>query len=141
MPRTKEMEETVQKRIETQKKKFLKALPDNFGIIESTAKEIGVSRVTIYNWAKNDPDFKEKVEEERELATSLIEKSMVQKGIEGKDTVAQIFLLKNRRPEVYGENKTININHTQEKITVVPAWIEDAEVVETLKLSEGDNVE
>lgn len=62
------------------------------------AEEIGVTERTVYHWKKKHPDFFQALKEGKDPADDLIETSLFLNALNG-DTTAQIFWLKNRRPD------------------------------------------
>lgn len=71
------------------------------------AKAAGISRKTLYNWRDANPDFAEALEDVDEGVTDLVESSALRKAIREGDTTMQIFLLKTRRRDIYGDRQTL----------------------------------
>ena len=67
------------------------------------AHKAGISRKTLYNWRDANPDFAEALADVDEGVTDLVEAAALRKAIRDGDTTMQIFLLKTRRRDVYGD--------------------------------------
>lgn len=84
------------------KKEFLKALKKYEGCIAAASKEVGISRMTVYNWMKEDEKFEKEVyqikEECDEKMREFAEQLLYQKIKEG-DKTCLIFFLKTRHPK------------------------------------------
>jgi hypothetical protein len=69
----------------------------------------GISRATFLNWKKKCARFREEVEHAHEDGLDAIEYRMMQRAKE-KDTLAGIFILRNQRPDVYGDKPVARSN-------------------------------
>ena len=81
--------------------------------IEDIAKNIGISKQTIYNWMKKSVDFLEALKSGQDYADNIIENALFEKAKNG-DTTAMIFWLKNRRPKRWRDKQHNEINLTQD---------------------------
>ena len=103
----------------TFKEKFLQLLESNAGNIKHTLKSTNsgakkVRRSTLYNWLKEDPDFREELDEINEGWIDNVESAIRKEAMEGNVT-AQIFLLKTQaKHRGYVEAKEV----TKRKIKV-----------------------
>ena len=77
------------------KKALLDALEKSLGVVTTACKKVGVGRTTYYEWYNNDPEFKDKVDELKNVALDFAE-SQLHKQIQEGSTAATIFLLKTR---------------------------------------------
>lgn len=75
------------------KKKMIKALEENNGLVTYAAKKVGISRTTHMEWLKNDPEYKQAVEDIKEAELDFTE-SMLKKNIKNGDTACILFALK-----------------------------------------------
>lgn len=66
------------------------------------ARKVRVTRHTLRNWRKANPDFAAEVEAAREAGFEVLEDSMIERGAKD-DTTAAIFMLKGWNPERYRE--------------------------------------
>lgn len=89
---------------ETARKKnlFLEAYQKT-GAIYLAADAVGIDRNTPRVWKKKDPDFKKRMEQAFEANTQYLEWNAYKQAVSGKAPVMLIFLLKSRRPGVYGD--------------------------------------
>lgn len=90
------------------KKKMIATLRAHMGVVKNACEEVGISRVTHYNYLKNDPEYKEAVEsigeEAVDVAESKLHELIMGVKVEGKDGVydrppcksAIIFYLKTK---------------------------------------------
>ena len=102
---------------------------------EQIAQNIGINPDTLYNWIKRFPEISESLKTGKEVVDRQVENALLKRalgytydevtyeyGEEVKrvtkevspDTTAQIFWLKNRKPEVWRDRKELdaNVNHT-----------------------------
>lgn len=95
---------------------------------EQIAKNIGINRDTLYRWKKAYPDFSDALKRGKEVVDRQVENALLKRalgytydevtfedGVEVKrvrkqvvpDTTAQIFWLKNRKPEDWRDKREI----------------------------------
>lgn len=95
---------------------------------EQIAKNIGINRDTLYRWKKAYPDFSDALKRGKEVVDRQVENALLKRalgytydevtfegGLEVKrvrkqvvpDTTAQIFWLKNRKPEEWRDKREI----------------------------------
>ena len=77
------------------KKRFIKQMSDNMGIISYACTAVGISRKTYYNWRDSDADFKDAVEEIEEKEIDFVHKKLLE-NIRKDNVAAQIFYLKTK---------------------------------------------
>lgn len=65
---------------------------------EQIAHNIGITATTIYEWKNRFPEFSETLKKGKEIVDYEVENALLNKALAG-DTTAQIFWLKNRRPD------------------------------------------
>lgn len=65
---------------------------------EQIAKKININRSTLYEWEKKYPDISDALKKGKEVVDYKVENALLDKALNG-DTTAQIFWLKNRRPD------------------------------------------
>ena len=87
-----------------------------------TCKQIalcnGFSLGSYYNWIKEDPKFKEAVEEGRQEGIAVIVNRLYEKAENG-DLSSIIFFLKNRAPERWRDGRDLNVQATANKTTSI----------------------
>tara|TARA_S200002703_G_scaffold157405_1_gene165158 strand:+ start:512 stop:946 length:435 start_codon:yes stop_codon:yes gene_type:complete len=120
---------TVERRIESKKKKVLELLrsEEAYGTLTAVANGLKISRKSIYDWMAKDSDFADEINEIRESVIDKVEASLVKSAVSG-NVVAQIFYLKNNRPLIYAEKKEVSVKTEEKKVLFVSA--EDAEILE-----------
>lgn len=74
---------------------LLEKLKETMGVVAYACEAAGISRVTYYNWFKEDEDFREKAENICEIQKDMAEFALLEK-IKKKDTTAIIFYLKTK---------------------------------------------
>ena len=86
--------------LHTKKKKqeLLTELHVNNNLIATACRKVGVDRRTYYDWIKNDPEFKEKALELKELVLDKMEDCVHEKMFGG-DTTMAIFYAKTKGKE------------------------------------------
>jgi hypothetical protein len=77
------------------KKDFLKAFKQSLGIIAPAAKAANVGRRTVYDWLRDDPEFKKVFEEVKEDQKDFVESALLKK-VKNEDTTAIIFYSKTQ---------------------------------------------
>lgn len=95
--------------IATQQNKdaFIAALRRCMGIVSTASKEVGVSRVTHYQWLKDDPEYKARVEEIAEEVIDFAESAMYKQIAEGNAKMIEFFMKTRGRKRGYEERQTI----------------------------------
>jgi len=77
------------------KRAMLVALEKSLGVVTSACASVGITRVTHYEWMKNDAEYKEAVHDITEMAIDFVE-SKLYKQISKENTTATIFYLKTK---------------------------------------------
>lgn len=85
---------------------FLAAL-GKFPNVKVACSEAQVSRAEVYRARTRDPKFALQWEQAKQDGIDVIEAHMIE--MSRKNVVAGIFMLKNLRPEIYGENVNVNV--------------------------------
>ena len=107
--------------------KIIEAHKKNFGMVTITCKQMGISRITFYEWIKKYPDFAEQINEAQDVAIDFAE-SMLMKNIQAQDTTSIIFYLKTiGKRRGYVEKALMDVTSNGESI--IPKVIE-VEVIE-----------
>lgn len=105
-------EETIEKRQEAQKEKFVETLKRQ-PVIEPAAAITGVHRSTYYRWVKEDSQFRNECREAQEkgveFVNDMMESLLIKKAKEGNMT-SIIFWLKNNSAK-YGDKRFYNHEH------------------------------
>lgn len=100
----------VTKKDNIKKSAMIKALVDSLGIVTIACKTVGIARNTHYDWYKEDPVYKQTVDDISDIALDFAE-SMLHKQIQDKDTTATIFYLKTKgKKRGYIEKSEIDHN-------------------------------
>lgn len=97
----------IDERVAQEKADLLQALANTSGIVSSACKAANVSRMTYYRWYNEDPDFREKADDVKELQKDFAESLILKKMKEG-DTTMIIFYAKTQmKDRGYTERKEI----------------------------------
>ena len=75
---------------------------------EQIAHNIGISRSTLSEWKNKYPDFSDALKRSKEVADYEVENALFKKAKMG-DVTAQIFWLKNRRPEKWRDKADMTV--------------------------------
>ena len=67
---------------------------------EQIAHNMGISTTTLYDWKNKFPELAEAIKKGKEVVDYQVENALFKNAMRG-DTVAQIFWLKNRKPDVW----------------------------------------
>ena len=108
------------------KKALLDALEKSLGIVTTACKKVGIGRTTYYDWYNNDSDFKEKVDDLKNVALDFAE-SQLHKQIQDNSTSATIFYLKTQgKKRGYIERQEVDLSSGNEQINKI-----EIEIVES----------
>lgn len=77
---------------------------------EQIAKNCGCNAGTLYEWKKKYPEISEALKKGKEVVDYEVENALLQSARDG-NTTAQIFWLKNRRPDKW-RDKQLEVNST-----------------------------
>ena len=97
----------IDERVAKEKEDLLNALAQTSGIVSSACKAANVSRMTYYRYYNEDPEFREKADDVKELQKDFAESLILKKMKEG-DTTMLIFYAKTQmKDRGYTERKEI----------------------------------
>lgn len=97
----------IDERVAKEKEDLLNALAQTSGIVSSACKAANVSRMTYYRYYNEDPDFREKADDVKELQKDFAESLILKKMKEG-DTTMIIFYAKTQmKDRGYTERREI----------------------------------
>lgn len=71
---------------------------------EQIAKKIGIGARTLYEWKEKYPQFSQSLKKGKEVVDYEVENALLSSALDG-NTTAQIFWLKNRRPDKWREKQ------------------------------------
>lgn len=84
---------------------------------EQIAKNVGISRSTLAEWKKKFPDLSDALKKGKEVVDYEVENALLAKALGG-DTIAQMFWLKNRRPDRWRDRPDVK-SALQEEVKVI----------------------
>lgn len=97
----------IDERVAKEKEDLLNALAQTSGIVSSACKAANVSRMTYYRYYNEDPEFREKADDIKELQKDFAESLILKKMKEG-DTTMIIFYAKTQmKDRGYTERREI----------------------------------
>ena len=102
------------------KSAMLEALKKHLNIVTTACKDVGIDRSTHYEWLKNDPDYKAKVEALDDVVLDFAESKLHQSINNGSDTATIFFLKTKGKKRGYVEKQEItqtNLNVEVEQVT------------------------
>lgn len=76
---------------------------------EQIAKKIGINVGTLYDWIKKYPEISKSLKKGKEVVDFQVENALLSSALEG-NTTAQIFWLKNRRPDKWRDKQKEDTN-------------------------------
>lgn len=91
---------------EKKKEQVIQALRANQHNVSNACEAVNVSRGWFYKMKKQDPEFAKRVDEIEERVTDTVVSALFRNAIDGNVT-AQIFWLKNKRPDTWADRKEI----------------------------------
>ena len=120
------------------------------------AAKIGISKQTFYDWQKRYPDFSDSLKRGKEVIDRKVENALLKRALgysydeiteitdeKGRtttkvitkqvipDTTAQIFWLKNRKPNEWREKREVEINNEQQSSAM-------NQLIQSLNQARGD---
>ena len=78
---------------------------------EQIAKKIGISRKTLNDWKNNYSDICDTLKKGKEVVDYQVENALLSSALDG-NTTAQIFWLKNRRPDKWRDKQKEEADNT-----------------------------
>jgi hypothetical protein len=87
--------------IENSKRLFLDALRASLGVINPACAATNISRSCYYLWYKNDPEFKEAVDEINNMSIDFVESAMFEGIRKGNDRLIIFYLTHKARHRGY----------------------------------------
>ena len=94
---------------EQHKKAVLEALEKSLGVVTTACKQAGVGRTQFYAWLKEDPEFKQQVEDIGEIALDFAESQLHKQIGEGNSTATIFFLKTKGKKRGYIERQEVDI--------------------------------
>lgn len=85
---------------------------------EQLAEKIGINPATLYDWKNKYPKISEALKRGKEVVDYEVENALLNKALGG-DTTAQIFWLKNRRPDKWRDRPIENTSGDTEVRVVI----------------------
>jgi hypothetical protein len=76
---------------------------------EQIAQNMGISKVTFYEWRNKFPNFANLIKEDKEYCDNQVENALYKAAMEG-NTTAQIFWLKNRRRLSWRDKQELEVS-------------------------------
>lgn len=70
------------------------------------AHNLGINVSTLYEWKKKHKEFSDTLKKGKEVVDIMVENALLKQALEG-NTTAQIFWLKNRKPDAWREKQEI----------------------------------
>lgn len=98
---------------------FREVLSKKFGNLSETAKAFGATRQALYNWIKEDAEFKEIKEDQIETLIDFAESKLMTSINNGSDTATIFFLKTKGRDRGYIEKREIDHTTQGEKINII----------------------
>jgi len=101
---------------EHNKKQYLEALEKSLGVKTTACKITGVGRTTVYDWIKDDEEFRKAVDEIEQVALDFVESKLFEQ-IRGNNTPSTIFYLKTKgKKRGYVERQQMDLNFEGTKL-------------------------
>lgn len=87
-------------------------------IDEQIAHNMGINKATLYDWKNKYPDISNALKKGKEVVDIQVENALLKNALSGNIT-AQIFWLKNRRPNKWREKREVEVNSDEKTVNVV----------------------
>lgn len=126
--------------IEQVKNNIVDAMIQSLGNVSEVCNKLNISRTTFYNYYNNDLEFKEKIDDIKNIALDFVESKLIGKIKEG-DIVAILFYLKTQgKKRGYVERVENELTIQQPVVIDWSEPIQEVEEVKTIEIKE-DNKE
>lgn len=102
-------------KVKKAKADFLEIYKNNMCIVATSCKCANISRVTYYQWRKEDAEFAAACDDIEELQKDMAEASILKQIKEGNTTMTIFYAKTKMRDRGYGEKQDINL-HTPEEL-------------------------
>ena len=91
------------------KERILEAMRMSGGMIAAVAHMLGVTRKTVYNWMKSDPELKAEMEDIREDSIDMVESQLFRNVQKGNQRAIEYYLNNMAKDRGYGIQNTREI--------------------------------
>lgn len=88
------------------------------------AHNIGISHATLYEWKKQFPELSDTLKKSKDIVDRMVENALFKNAIEG-NTTAQIFWLKNRKPDKWREKPVYEDTSELDKLDAILKGLKD----------------
>lgn len=105
--------------MEHEKKKLLEALERSLGVVTTACKQAQIGRTTHYRWLKEDTEYRDAVEDLKEVAIDFAESKLHGQIADGNVTATIFFLKTQGKRRGYIETQDIT---TAGKALTQPTW-------------------
>lgn len=102
-------------KLDTIKKQFPEILFNSSGFRKAACEKAGISRTAFYNWLKEDPEFRQAIEEVDKQLIDMAESQLLINIKKGKET-SLIFYLKNKAPKKWRDVHEIEVTPPEEML-------------------------
>lgn len=100
---------------------------------EQIAHNMGICRDTLFEWKKKFPKISDTLKKTKEIVDTEVENALFKSALSGNIT-AQIFWLKNRKPEQWRDKREVDTSaDTMNKLDEVVKKLDVADVINTEK--------
>ena len=82
---------------------------------EQIAERMNISRSTLALWKKKYSDISDTLKKNKEYIDARVESALLSNALKG-DTTAQIFWLKNRRPDLWRDRKEVQVSEEKDRL-------------------------
>jgi len=119
--------------IQHRKEMLLKVMIENLGNVTKSCEVLNIDRGTFYNYYNNDNEFKQQIDDIKNITLDFVESKLLKK-VKDEDITAIIFYLKTQG------KKRGYIEKTEQEITIQPPvvidWSESIQEAEEIKQNE-----
>lgn len=91
---------------------------------EQIANNMGINPSTLYDWKKKYPEISDTLKKSKDVVDRMVENALFRNAIEG-NTTAQIFWLKNRKPDKWREKPGYEDTSELDKLDAILKGLKD----------------
>ncbi len=110
---------TPKSRTKNNKDKMIKALETTLGVVTQATNLVGINAKTFYQWCKEDPEFKERVDEIDNIQGDFVESKLFEKIREGSEKMIMFYMKYKGRNKGYNYGMGMDLTTGGDKITEV----------------------
>lgn len=108
-------------------------IEENYGIMTTCAKQLGVTPMTMYKWVNSSEKLKETLSNSRDRMIDMAESQLIKNIKDGKETSLIFFLKCQAKKRGYIDRQEVEVNHNVRQIIINVPDEETKQLLNNLK--------